>query len=402
MSAELGRLRTVGQADVYKKQHRVGTLTRRPVGVVFAYDPDYLDDPHAVAAASTLPVGGSPLLTPAGAVPPYFAGLLPEGRRLTALRTAVKTSADDELSLLLAVGADAVGDVRVIPEGEPVAEVTPRIAAAAWSEVSFTDVFEAERGGSPDRVGLPGVQPKASAAMISTPIARGTDRFILKLDSPEFPRLCRNEFLMIKAARLSGLPTVEADLARDRDGREGLVVRRFDRVVGGELLAVEDGCQVLGRYPADKYNLSTEEVCLALSRLCDAPVVAARTLLRWVAFAYVSCNGDLHAKNIAVSERLEGGLRPCPAYDLPSSYPYGDTTMALSINGKDREDIGRADLLAVAAYLGVPERAAAKVLDTVAAAVDRWLPLLGDSGFDARLLTKWRKAASYRKARLLA
>ncbi|HHU66493.1 MAG TPA: hypothetical protein GXZ33_01375 [Corynebacterium sp.] len=30
--------------------------------------------------------------------------MLPEGRRLTALRTAVKTSADDEFSLLLAVG----------------------------------------------------------------------------------------------------------------------------------------------------------------------------------------------------------------------------------------------------------------------------------------------------------
>ena len=43
--------------------------------------------------------------------------LLPEGRRLGALRRAVKTSADDELSLLLAVGADAIGDVQVVPSG---------------------------------------------------------------------------------------------------------------------------------------------------------------------------------------------------------------------------------------------------------------------------------------------
>jgi len=39
--------------------------------------------------------------SPAGALPSYFSGLLPEGRRLGALRRAVKTSADDELSLLL-------------------------------------------------------------------------------------------------------------------------------------------------------------------------------------------------------------------------------------------------------------------------------------------------------------
>lgn len=76
----------------------------------------------------------------------------------------------------------------------------------------------------------------------------------------------------------------------------------------------------------------------------------------------------------------------CPAYALPSSYPYGDTTMALSINGKDREDIGRADVLALAAYLGLPDRAATKVVEAVAASVDRWLPLLDSSGFDGRLI----------------
>lgn len=32
---------------------------------------------------------------------PYFAGLLPEGRRLSTVRTAVKTSADDDLISLL-------------------------------------------------------------------------------------------------------------------------------------------------------------------------------------------------------------------------------------------------------------------------------------------------------------
>ncbi len=56
----------------------------------------------------------------AGALPPFFSGLLPAGRRLTALRSAVKTSADDELTLLLAVGADTIGDVQILPHGDAV------------------------------------------------------------------------------------------------------------------------------------------------------------------------------------------------------------------------------------------------------------------------------------------
>ena len=69
------------------------------------------------AIATTLPVTTTPVTTLGGAVPAFFAGLLPEGRRLSALRQGVKTSADDELSLLLGVGGDTIGDVRVVPAG---------------------------------------------------------------------------------------------------------------------------------------------------------------------------------------------------------------------------------------------------------------------------------------------
>ncbi|CAN5416860.1 hypothetical protein BH23ACT9_BH23ACT9_20100 [soil metagenome] len=77
------------------------TLNRTDAGVHFSYVDGY-DGP---AVAATLPLSSEPVLRPAGAVPPFFSGLLPEGRRLAALRRQVKTSADDELSLLVAVGA---------------------------------------------------------------------------------------------------------------------------------------------------------------------------------------------------------------------------------------------------------------------------------------------------------
>src|SRR5690606_42145011 len=98
----------------------------------------------------------------------------------------------------------------------------------------------------------------------------------------------------------------------DREGRPGLVVERFDRRRRDdgtlELLAQEDGCQVADRYPADKYALTTEEVVEGLARACRARPVAARDLVRQVAFAYLTGNGDQHAKNLSIG-RIGGEWR---------------------------------------------------------------------------------------------
>lgn len=179
-----------------------------------------------------------------------------------------------------------------------------------------------------------------------------------------------------------------------------LVVRRFDRTSDGGGLAVEDACQASGRYPADKYAITAEQACNVLAAASDAAMVTARTLLRWVAFAYVSGNGDLHAKNLAIAEREDGLVQAAPAYDLPSSYPYGDNTLALTLNGKDQEDVGRTDLLALAAELGLPARAAGTVVDAVVDGVDSWVGSLDESGFDQRTVAKWRRAVGYRQSRL--
>ena len=403
MTVDPQTLTGVERAWVFKKGRRAATLARRADGVEFSYLPGYRDA-GGPAVATTLPPSAEPIVRPAGAVPAFFAGLLPEGRRLTALRAAVKTSADDELSLLLAVGGDTVGDVQILPEGVEPSVVEPRVRVSQWTDVSFADLFVQEVSGATtvDRVGIPGVQDKVSAAMIAFPVAAAGEPYILKLNPPEFAHLVENEAFMLAAARRSGLPTVDASMVTDRDGRAGLLVRRFDRLPDGGMLGVEDGCQVLDRYPAAKYSLTSEAVCAVLAAATDAPVVAGRDLLRWVAFAYVTCNGDLHAKNMAVGERRDGTYRVTPAYDLPASYPYGDLTMALSVNGKRREDIARSDLLALAAALRVPERAAAKVVDDVVARVDAWLPGLAELPFDPGVLTKWRRAIGYRARQLSA
>jgi serine/threonine-protein kinase HipA len=114
----------VKSADVFKKGVLAARLHRNSDGVIFSYDESYLAT-SGPAVASTLPLTPEPRITPAGAVPPFFAGLLPEGRRLSALRRSVKTSADDELSLLVAAGNDTIGDVQILPSGQVPADAAP-------------------------------------------------------------------------------------------------------------------------------------------------------------------------------------------------------------------------------------------------------------------------------------
>ena len=127
-------------ADVYVDGAHAATLTRNSDGgVTFAYVDSFLASAK-FPIATTLPLTHTPLVTAGGAVPPFFAGLLPEGRRLSALKKSVKTSADDELSLLLAVGEDTVGNVSVVPAGEkPVA--TPSAILLGNKHVDFAPVF---------------------------------------------------------------------------------------------------------------------------------------------------------------------------------------------------------------------------------------------------------------------
>lgn len=366
--ANLEGLTAVDVADVYKAGNSAATLSRRADGIKFAYRAEYLDS-GGPAVATTLPLTDQPVRTHAGAVPPFFAGLLPEGRRLSNLRRAVKTSADDELSLLLAVGRDAIGDVQVVPaEHEPTpAEPLVRVVND-WSEIRFADVLA--DAGVVDPVALPGVQDKVSARMISVPVGRAGERYLLKVDPPEYPHVVENEAFFLALAGEARVESAVANVVRDAEGRPGLLVRRFDRrpQPSGATVAVacEDACQILNRWPADKYNLTAEEVVSGLADRCSARIVAVRRLYQQICYAWLTGNGDVHAKNLSILATPQGEWRVAPAYDLPSTVPYGDTSLALSITGRNR-GVSRSHLLAFGAAVGLPDRVAVKVLDDLIA-----------------------------------
>lgn len=359
------------EADVYKAGKLLGKLTRSPAGVVFNYLDQYLNAATGTwdAVATTLPLSDQPVISPAGAVPPFFAGLLPEGRRLSALRRKIKASADDELSLLVAVGLDTVGDIQVVRAGSELNEV--RISKPELLDpksISFAELLSEEL--PLDGVGLPGVQEKVSGRTIAVPVNHKNQETILKLSPPEYPSLVENEAFFLALAKRAGLSTVDYSVIHDRDGVSGLVIGRFDRVRETEgsgsvlrRIPVEDGCQVLGLWPADKYTTTTRRLIEALTELCSANLVATRAAFEQIVFAILTGNGDLHSKNMSIVQKDQEWVL-APAYDLPSTLFYGDKTLALPIDGKV-SDISRRQLLEFAQSLGLSSKTAERVLDNL-------------------------------------
>lgn len=127
-----------------------------------------------------------------------------------------------------------------------------------------------------------------------------------------------------------------------------------------------------------------------LASLAPAARVAARDLVRQVLFAYLTGNGDMHAKNLSIVERGEE-LRAAPAYDIPSTYPYGDTTLAMTIDGRDRENVTRASFVALGDAVGLPKKATGAMIDQLLARFAVVLDELDELPFDARMVHRLRR-----------
>jgi serine/threonine-protein kinase HipA len=320
-------------------------------------------------------------------VPAFFAGLLPEGARLLAVVAAVKTSPDDELSLLIAVGEDAIGDVYIVPHGsEPTAN--PRSLPANPVEISFSELFAQSIDPSATQLdhALPGVQNKLSDAMMSFPLTGASGPAILKLSPPAFPRLVENEAYCLGLAKHAGLTVPRFEVIKDRDGKSGLLVERFDRrVVNGlvQRLPQEDACQLLNRWPADKYRVSFNDIANRLTEVMSSREASIMDLVEQIAFSWIVGNGDMHAKNYSVQWLKDDQLViPTPLYDVVSTIPYPlDQHMALKLDSRNSNLRGRF-LVEFASRFGVPESMSQRRLNELA---DRVAMHIGDAsviGFD--------------------
>ena len=401
------------QTRVFRDDEFVGDLRRTERGALFEYDTTFFDrqPKGAQGIATHLPRQPEPIEVVGTNLHPFFAGLIPEGFRLSALLKSIKISQDDLLTQLVASGPDFVGNISIenFPfEGESkaisdVAEISEMSFDALWSRsVDYGQDLLRER------MAVPGVQRKISASMISFPIRgiRSKQIHLLKLDAPENPQIVRNEFFFMNVAAACGIETANVEIVKDRRGAEGLLVQRFDRVgvqVSKDIVPPkprrvhqEDACQFLNRYPGDKYLLSLSEIIKGLS-VCSTPILEAAELIRRHAFCYLIGNGDMHGKNISIYVEPESSrLKLTPAYDMLSTIPYGDQSMALNMDGRDK-NINGSSFLAFGERHGVRQKALRQILIEIADRITPSIQHIEEIGFDAKKTTHLKRLIEERR-----
>lgn len=317
-------------------------------------------------------------------LPPFFAGLLPEGLRLKRLISELKTSEDDLFTLLVAVGESCVGDISTHISDE---KKKDRLEIPKWNQVDFYDLFEKSLmldQISASNESLAGIQEKISASMVSLPLssAKASKSYILKLNPKDKPNLVYNEYHCLMLAKKCGLRVNSAKIVYDKNENPGLLVERFDRIADDNndfnRVHQEDACQFLDRYPADKYRLSFQEICLGIQELATASTLEILKAIELYVFCYLIGNGDLHAKNISLqTDYRTGRIQLTPAYDIICTYLYKDKKMALKLDGRD-ENIKRRNFIDFAIRFGITEKSINNKIDRILIDFKKHLPLLFD------------------------
>ncbi|MGH3344015.1 MAG: type II toxin-antitoxin system HipA family toxin [Carbonactinosporaceae bacterium] len=404
MASDRPEVHRVVEADVYKGDVLAGRLRRTGRGTVFGYARSYRAA-RLPAVAVSLPVSAQPVTAPDGRLPPFFAGLLPGGARLRALAARLGASPRDTLSLLVAVGGDCVGDVRVAATGHMPSDPPALAGAGAWSEVDFEDLRAATvapGGGRVEQVALPGAGVTMSAAPSLSPLTHPSGSHILKLDPPGRPRLAENEKFCLDLAEACGLAVAQAEVVHDRHGRSGLLVRRFDReaLPNGSLrrLAQEDACQFLGRQPGESRGPTVSDIAGAVARWSDVPLIALRDLVRLLAVSHLVGNADLHARDISIGTTLTDDVTLTPAYDLHTTLPYRASPPVRGAGlGLDRGELTRSRLRDLGGRFGLAHRAVDRSLDRICDEAGGWLARLGEIGFEDHLTARLAQQVAGRR-----
>lgn len=366
-------VKDIASIPLYKDGALVGSLDRTPDGCRISYATAVEIFKTGASDQGTrwksltfrIPWAASPLEFRGINLPPYFVGLLPEGLRMRALAKRLKTSEDDYYSLLLAAGTDPIGSIHFAADQVRTDEQIKNFRELDFKEVK-SDLLKGIVLGEP----IAGVQEKISASRLSLQLNGAKECFILKIGSNEFPDLVENEFACLALAEKCGIVTNQAKVVQDRHGLSALVVKRFDRVWDENTTTwrrfhLEDACQFLNLYPADKYRVSLQAIAKEIAALSYTPEIEILALLKLYAFCYLVGNGDLHAKNISlIQESPDSNITLSMAYDLVCTAMYGDLRMALKLDGKDT-NLRRRDFLSFGIRFGVPERLTQEMLDTL-------------------------------------
>lgn len=375
------------RAEVLLGELRIGVLEQRgqqarfepaeewadlPAGSRPVLGQQFEDDPFAAHASRF----GAPL---------WFEHLLPEsgGPLRDAVARALGVASTASFDLLVALGSDLPGAVRVLPPDQSgeVKTVSRRERGGAHSPA-------VARVPQPLRVSLAGLQFKISARQgkrgIGLPAAGEDGDWILKFADQRFPTLAANEFVTMSWASTAGLTVPEVRLipVAEVDGIADIApitsdwafgIKRYDRSASGRIHQ-EDFAQVLGLATGEaKYrDVNIDSVLRVLQAIApdDAP-----EFFRRLVFMVLSGNDDAHAKNWSLWYPDGTTARLSPAYDLVSTtelLPSGE--MSLKLAGARRfAHVDRERLQMLARRSGVDDSSADEiVVAAVRDQLDAW------------------------------
>ncbi len=379
--------RSMTSMDVLLNDLKVGMIVRTPGDFnAFSFEQSYRQTGgFPVLSLSFRAAHGGLRKDPkpvARALPSFFANLLPEDKLREAMERHHSGSvrAGNDFDLLAALGSDLPGAVRIVPsEGSVVRNegLTPSRPKARFS--------------------LAGVQMKLSVIKntgkgggLTIPLGDEQGSYIAKFPSTSFPGVSENEFANLALAEAIGMDVPERELVEQSqfegipeefetlsDGKV-LLVKRFDRVAGGERIHIEDFAQVFGVYPSRKYEgASYHDIAVAIGVAVSS--AAAIEFVRRLALAVLTGNGDMHLKNWSLIYYGKGN-KPAlaPVYDVLSTVPYiPSDAMALSLAGERPFKAMNAQRWKVFAHRArLPEAAVLKaVTETVERVNQSWWSL---------------------------
>jgi serine/threonine-protein kinase HipA len=342
----------VNALDVWLYGRPAGRLEQIDGRMRFVYRADYVAAGGAPLSCS-LPVDGREHDREAET---FFANLLPEGEVRTLVARRLGVSAGNDFGLLHAIGGDCAGAVTLLPVGDDAPPVSDPGGDVRWLDehalaAALDELPRRPLLADPDegiRLSLAGAQDKLPVVVrdgrIGIPLGRTPSTHIVKTPIARFDDTVANEAFCLDLARSLGLTAASAE-TREADGREFLLVERYDRRQAGdarvERIHQEDFCQALAVPPQLKYQSEGGPGLADCFGLLDDSSTERGldrvALVDAVTLNFLLGNHDAHGKNFSLL-LAESSVRLAPLYDLVSTavYPGLDRKMAMSIGGEYR------------------------------------------------------------------
>ncbi|MGY6497887.1 MAG: type II toxin-antitoxin system HipA family toxin [Microcella sp.] len=260
------------------------------------------------------------------AVEAFLDGLLPEG----ALRAQLdyQYGSRTPIDLLAHIGQECAGAVQFTTSDSPPSSGSLRpLSDAELAELVRDLPTLSPPDGLPIGASLGGVQPKLLLTQTEDgwawPVDGAMSTHLVKpspVGTAGPPLLVASEHWAMQVAAAAGVPTATTSL-QVFDGREAIIVERFDRR-SGRRLHQEDFTQALSVPSSTKYEpeLARTNRLRTVHQLAHPNAANPREfsarLLEAVAFNALVGNGDAHSKNYSLTIDSSGVVDIAPLYDV--------------------------------------------------------------------------------------